>query len=46
MYIAEIALASWRGRLVAFFQFNSVFGILLAYLCEMVETVAVRFFSR
>ena len=32
MYIAEIALAQWRGRLVAFFQFNVVFGILLAYL--------------
>ena len=32
MYIAEIAPASWRGRLVGFFQFNIVFGILLAYL--------------
>ena len=32
MYIAEIAPASWRGRLVGFFQFNVVFGILLAYL--------------
>jgi MFS transporter, SP family, arabinose:H+ symporter len=31
MYIAEIAPASWRGRLVGFFQFNVVFGILLAY---------------
>jgi SP family arabinose:H+ symporter-like MFS transporter len=32
MYIAEISPASWRGRLVGFFQFNIVFGILLAYL--------------
>lgn len=31
MYIAEIAPASWRGRLVGFFQFNVVAGILLAY---------------
>src|SRR5436190_3512625 len=31
MYIAEIAPAAWRGRLVGFFQFNVVFGILLAY---------------
>jgi MFS transporter, SP family, arabinose:H+ symporter len=32
MYIAEIAPAKWRGRLVGFFQFNVVAGILLAYL--------------
>lgn len=32
MYIAEIAPAKWRGRLVGLFQFNIVFGILLAYL--------------
>lgn len=31
MYIAEIAPAKLRGRLVGFFQFNIVFGILLAY---------------
>jgi SP family arabinose:H+ symporter-like MFS transporter len=31
MYIAEIAPAKFRGRLVGFFQFNVVFGILLAY---------------
>jgi MFS transporter, SP family, arabinose:H+ symporter len=31
MYIAEIAPASKRGRLVGIFQFNIVFGILLAY---------------
>jgi sugar porter (SP) family MFS transporter len=31
MYIAEIAPANLRGRLVGVFQFNIVFGILLAY---------------
>src|SRR5580704_17027975 len=31
MYIAELAPAKWRGRLVVLFQFNIVFGILLAY---------------
>jgi sugar porter (SP) family MFS transporter len=31
IYIAEIAPARWRGRLVGFFQFNVVTGILLAY---------------
>jgi sugar porter (SP) family MFS transporter len=31
MYIAEIAPARLRGRLVGLFQFNIVFGILLAY---------------
>lgn len=32
MYIAEIAPANLRGRLVALFQFNIVTGILLAFL--------------
>jgi SP family arabinose:H+ symporter-like MFS transporter len=32
MYIAEIAPAKWRGRLVGLFQFNVVAGILVAYL--------------
>ena len=32
MYISEIAPADKRGRLVAMFQFNIVFGILMAYL--------------
>ena len=32
VYIAEISPAASRGRLVALFQFNIVFGILLAYL--------------
>ena len=31
MYIAEIAPARWRGRLVGMFQLNIVLGILLAY---------------
>jgi sugar porter (SP) family MFS transporter len=31
MYIAEIAPAQLRGRLVGLFQFNVVFGILVAY---------------
>jgi SP family arabinose:H+ symporter-like MFS transporter len=31
MYIAEIAPASWRGRLVALYQLAIVTGILLAY---------------
>lgn len=32
VYIAEIAPAQWRGRLVGSFQINIVIGILLAYL--------------
>ncbi len=32
MYIAEIAPAKWRGRLVGAFQVNVVAGVLLAYL--------------
>jgi len=32
LYIAEIAPARHRGRLVGLFQFNVVFGILVAYL--------------
>jgi MFS transporter, SP family, arabinose:H+ symporter len=36
MYIAEIAPARWRGRLVGFFQFNIVAGILLAYLSNYI----------
>jgi len=31
MYISEISPAKFRGRLVALFQFNIVFGILLAF---------------
>ena len=36
MYIAEIAPAKWRGRLVGLFQFNVVFGILLAYFSNYI----------
>src|SRR5437762_9559177 len=36
MYIAEIAPAKWRGRLVGIFQFNVVFGILLAYFSNYI----------
>ncbi len=32
MYIAEISPSNWRGRFVAFFQFNIVLGIVVAYL--------------
>jgi SP family arabinose:H+ symporter-like MFS transporter len=32
MYIAEIAPAKWRGRLVGTFQINIVAGVLLAYM--------------
>ncbi|MGA2114154.1 MAG: sugar porter family MFS transporter [Bryobacteraceae bacterium] len=40
MYIAEIAPAKWRGRLVGFFQFNVVAGILVAYLSNYALGVA------
>lgn len=43
MYIAEIASASWRGRLVGVFQFNVVGGILLAYLSNFL--VGIQHFS-
>jgi SP family arabinose:H+ symporter-like MFS transporter len=36
MYIAEVAPAKLRGRLVGMFQFNVVFGILLAYFSNYV----------
>lgn len=32
LYIAEIAPAEYRGRLAGMFQFNIVFGIVIAYL--------------
>ena len=35
MYIAEIAPAKWRGRLVGSFQLNIVIGILLAYTSNL-----------
>jgi MFS family permease len=36
MYIAEIAPAKYRGRLVGLFQFNVVFGILIAYVSNYI----------
>lgn len=36
VYIAEIAPAAWRGRLVGTFQINIIGGILLAYLSNYV----------
>jgi sugar porter (SP) family MFS transporter len=36
MYIAEVSPARYRGRLVGFFQFNVVAGILLAYFSNYV----------
>ena len=32
LYIAEISPPEWRGRLTGMFQFNIVFGILIAFL--------------
>ena len=39
MYIAEVAPAKLRGRLVGLFQFNIVFGILLAYFSNYLISV-------
>jgi SP family arabinose:H+ symporter-like MFS transporter len=36
VYIAELAPAKWRGRLVGMFQINVVVGILLAYFSNYV----------
>jgi len=36
VYIAELAPARWRGRMVGLFQINIVLGILLAYLSNYV----------
>src|SRR5437868_11466075 len=36
VYIAELAPATWRGRLVGVFQINIVVGILVAYLSNYV----------
>lgn len=36
MYIAEIAPAKYRGRLVGMFQFNVVLGILMAYFSNYI----------
>ena len=39
VYIAELAPAKWRGRMVGLFQINIVIGILLAYLSNYVITL-------
>ncbi len=36
VYIAELAPARWRGRMVGLFQINIVVGILLAYLSNYI----------
>jgi MFS transporter, SP family, arabinose:H+ symporter len=36
VYIAEVAPAKWRGRMVGLFQINIVVGILLAYLSNYI----------
>ena len=41
VYIAELAPAKWRGRLVATFQFNIVFGIMVAYISNYVIRLLV-----
>ncbi len=38
VYIAELAPAKWRGRMVGTFQINIVIGILLAYLSNYIIT--------
>ena len=35
LYIAEVSPSHWRGRFVAFFQFNIVLGIVLAYFSNL-----------
>ncbi|MDE3105823.1 MAG: sugar porter family MFS transporter [Acidobacteriota bacterium] len=39
VYIAELAPANWRGRMVGLFQVNVVVGILLAYLSNYLITL-------
>lgn len=39
VYIAELAPAKWRGRMVGLFQINIVVGILLAYLSNYLITL-------
>ena len=42
VYIAELSPAKWRGRLVGAFQFNVVFGILVAYTSNyFIRTLAL-----
>jgi MFS transporter, SP family, arabinose:H+ symporter len=40
VYIAELAPANWRGRLVATFQLNVVFGVMVAYISNyLIDTL-------
>jgi len=39
MYTAEISPARFRGRLVAFVQFNVIFGILMAYVSNYIVSL-------
>jgi sugar porter (SP) family MFS transporter len=39
VYIAELAPAKWRGRMVGMFQVNVVIGILVAYLSNYIITL-------
>jgi SP family arabinose:H+ symporter-like MFS transporter len=39
VYIAELAPAKWRGRMVGLFQINIVVGILLAYLSNYIIVI-------
>jgi MFS transporter, SP family, arabinose:H+ symporter len=41
MYISEISPAGNRGKLVALFQFNLVFGILVAYFSNYLIDIAI-----
>ncbi|WP_143960433.1 sugar porter family MFS transporter [Litoribacter populi] len=41
MYISEIAPANNRGKLVALFQFNIVFGILMAYFSNYLIGITI-----
>ncbi|MDW5265395.1 sugar porter family MFS transporter [Edaphobacter sp.] len=44
VYIAEIAPARWRGRMVGLFQINVVLGVLLAYLSNfLLERASLPF---
>lgn len=44
VYIAELAPARWRGRMVGLFQINVVLGVLLAYLSNfLLERASLPF---
>jgi sugar porter (SP) family MFS transporter len=44
VYVAELAPAQWRGRMVGLFQINIVIGVLLAYLSNfLLERVSLPF---